>query len=502
MTTQLTDAVGTAHAIRDGEVSAREVVEAAIARIEKHDPDLNAVVGRRFDAALAEVQAGLPDGPLCGVPIVIKDLGANVAGLPSTQGSRLFADHVAAEDSELVARYRRAGLVVLGTTNTPELGLNANTEPVLHGSTRNPWASTHSPGGSSGGSAAAVAAGMVPVAHGSDGGGSIRIPAAMCGLFGLKPSRGRVPAKPYTSFLTSPLSVHHALTTTVRDSALLLDIAAGHTYGDAYGAPGPDRPYVEQVGLPPGPLRIGWTVDTANDTVSTDPQCAAAVERMVALCADLGHELVPLPLDVDAGAVAATNGTLMAASLATTVDRRLAELGRELRDEDVEPFTHVLLDHGRSLTAAQLMEALRVAQETGWRRRRVGQRLDRAGAASGRHAGARVDMVDADRESRSVGVGVVSDHLRKPERRTPLGGHRRADDARGVPDDERHLLLGRQLRRDDEITLVLPVGRVDDHHHPPGGQRRERTLNLLGRRTTRLPHEVISSRLPTRRRPP
>jgi amidase len=367
MTTQLTDAVGTAHAIRDGEVSAREVVEAAIARIEKHDPDLNAVVGRRFDAALAEVQAGLPDGPLCGVPIVIKDLGANVAGLPSTQGSRLFADHVAADDSELVARYRRAGLVVLGTTNTPELGLNANTEPVLHGSTRNPWAPTHSPGGSSGGSAAAVAAGMVPVAHGSDGGGSIRIPAAMCGLFGLKPSRGRVPAKPYTSFLTSPLSVHHALTTTVRDSALLLDIAAGHTYGDAYGAPGPDRPYVEQVGLPPGPLRIGWTVDTANDTVSTDPQCAAAVERMVALCADLGHELVPLPLDVDAGTAAAANGTLMAASLANTVDRRLAELGRELRDDDLEPFTHVLLEHGRTLTAAQLVEALRVAQETGWR---------------------------------------------------------------------------------------------------------------------------------------
>lgn len=186
------DAVGTAAAVRSGEVDARAVVEDAIACIERLNPEYNAVIHTRFDRALEEVDAGLPDGPLRGVPVLIKDLGTDVAGLPSTGGSRLFAEGLAARDSELVTRYRRAGMVVLGSTNTPELGLNASTEPALFGPTRNPWSTAHSPGGSSGGSAVAVASGMVPVAHASDGGGSIRIPSAACGLFGLKPSRGRV----------------------------------------------------------------------------------------------------------------------------------------------------------------------------------------------------------------------------------------------------------------------------------------------------------------------
>lgn len=186
------DAVATAAAIADGETSDRAVIEAAIARIENSNGELNAVIHTRFDEALAEVDAGLPDGPLRGVPVLVKDLGTEVAGLPASGGSRLFAEDVATRDSELVQRYRRAGMVVLGTTNTPELGLNASTEPALYGPTHNPWSPAHSPGGSSGGSAAAVSAGMVPVAHASDGGGSIRIPSAACGLFGLKPSRGRV----------------------------------------------------------------------------------------------------------------------------------------------------------------------------------------------------------------------------------------------------------------------------------------------------------------------
>jgi len=207
---------------------------------------------------------------------------------------------------------------------------------------------------------------MVPVAHGNDGGGSIRIPAAMCGLFGLKPSRGRVPTKPYATLLASPVSAHHALTTTVRDSAVLLDVTAGHAPGDAYGAPGPDRSYAEQVGLPPGRLRIGWAVDTPNG-VPTDPQCAAAVERAAGLCADLGHQVVQVALDFDANAVAAAGGTIMAASLPGTIDRRLAQLGRELRDDDLEPFTRMLLEHGRTMTAAQMVEAFVVAQEAGWR---------------------------------------------------------------------------------------------------------------------------------------
>ena len=367
MTAQLTDAVGIAQSIREGAVSAQEVVEQAIAAIEKLDPELNAVVSTRFERALAEVDSGLPDGPLRGVPILIKDLGTDVAGLPSTQGSRLWADAVADRDSEVVARYRRAGMVVLGRTNTPELGKNTSTEPRLFGPTRNPWDTSRSAGGSSGGSAAAVSSGMVPVAHGNDGGGSIRIPSALCGLFGLKPSRGRVPARPYIGALTSPVSVHHALTTTVRDSAVLLDIVSGTAPGDAYAAPTPARSFAEQAGTPPGRLRIGVAAATPGGVIPTDAACVQAVERAARLCAELGHEVTTVALDFDFPAVAAAGGAIMAGSLPSTVDRRLAELGRELRDDDLEPMTRMLLDQARTMTATQLVEALRVCEETGWR---------------------------------------------------------------------------------------------------------------------------------------
>ncbi|MER6901365.1 amidase family protein, partial [Amycolatopsis sp. NPDC000740] len=206
-------ALDTAAAIRRGDLSAREAAEQAIARIEEANPRLNAVVGRRFEAALAEIDAGLPDGPLTGVPFLVKDLGTEVAGLPATQGSALFAPTVSTVDSELIRRYKRAGLVILGTTNTPEFGLNASTEPQLHGPTHNPHDLSRSPGGSSGGSAAAVAAGLVPAAHATDGGGSIRIPSAMCGLVGLKPSRGRTTGAPDAGTLAAPVSVAHAVTT-------------------------------------------------------------------------------------------------------------------------------------------------------------------------------------------------------------------------------------------------------------------------------------------------
>jgi amidase len=360
------DAIGTAELVRNGELAARDVVEEAIRRIEKHNPELNAVVATRFDEALAELDRGLPDGPLRGVPTLVKDLEADVAGLPRTGGSRLFAEARATRDSEVVARYRRAGMVVLGTTNSPELGKNASTEPVLHGPTRNPWNPAHSTGGSSGGSAAAVAAGMVPVAHGSDGGGSIRIPASMCGLFGLKPSRGRVPTWPYSGALASPVTAHHALTTTVRDSALLLDVVAGPVPGDALGAPTPDRSFLEQVGRPPGRLRIGWVTAVPGD-VPVHPDCSAAVARAAALSRDLGHEVTEVTLAYDPSSVMAASGTIMAASLVATVDRRLAELGRDLRDDDLEPFTRMLLEHGRTISGVQVVEALRAAQEAGWR---------------------------------------------------------------------------------------------------------------------------------------
>jgi amidase len=361
-----TDAVATAEAVRSGRVSAREVVTEAISRIEKHDPELNVMVAERFEAALAEVDAGLPDGPLRGVPTLIKDLGMQVAGLPATRGSRLWADDVRETDSELVRRYKRAGMVVLGTTNTPELGKNASTEPLLHGPSHNPWSTDHSTGGSSGGSAAAVAAGLVPVAHGNDGGGSIRIPASMCGLFGLKPSRGRVTAWPDPGVLAAPLSVHHALTQTVRDSALLLDIAAAHLPGAAVGVPAPDGSFADEVGRPPGRLRIGLVL-TRPDGGRVDPVVVRAATDAARLCEELGHEVEEVELGHDHELSTRSFGVSMGISLVAQVDQRLAELGRELREDDLEPFTRAMYDnYRRTLTPTSVHDALCGVQATAW----------------------------------------------------------------------------------------------------------------------------------------
>ncbi len=359
------DAVELARQIRDGEVSAREVTESRIARIEELDPALNAVIETRFEPALDEIDRGLPAGPLTGVPMVVKALGADVAGLSTTSGSRLFAGDVADRDSELVRRYRAAGVVVLGLTNTPELGLNGSTEPALHGVAHNPWDHTRTPGGSSGGSAAAVAAGMVPVAHGNDGGGSIRLPAAMCGLFGLKPSRGRVSSAPYPSSLSRAISVQHALTTSVRDSALLLDIGSRPFSGDAFGAVGPRNTFLAATLEDPAPLRIGLVTELRNGP-PTDPRRVEATLEAARLCESLGHHVVELSAPWDTAVAAATGGTLMGAATVATVEDRLAALGRDLAPDDLEPFTLVLLEHYRGLTAADLARALSQAQRLGW----------------------------------------------------------------------------------------------------------------------------------------
>lgn len=359
------DAMATAAAIRSGEVSAREVVEDAIARIEKHAA-LNAVVAERFEQALAEVEAGLPAGPLRGVPTLIKDLGLQVAGLPLTRGSRLWDGDVQAVDSELVRRYRAAGMVVLGMSNSPELGKNASTEPLLHGATRNPWAPTHSPGGSSGGAAAAVSAGLVPVAHGNDGGGSIRIPASACGLFGLKPSRGRVTSYPVAGMLAAPLSVNHVLTRSVRDSAVLLDLSSAPLHGDAFAAPTPSSPFVEQAALAPLRLRIGLAVERA-DGGEVSPEVVAAVRSVAGLCEELGHVVEDAPFVHDAELVMSGFATLMGVSLLAEVEHRLEVLGRELRDDDLEPFTRMIHDHYlATMTPVQVYDANAAVQQAGW----------------------------------------------------------------------------------------------------------------------------------------
>ncbi len=284
------DATAQAALVRGGEASANELVEAAIRRVERLNPPLNAVVTTMFEEARATVSGGRLRGPFAGVPFLLKDLGALYAGVPTSAGSKFTQHFVPDHDSALVARLKGAGLVVIGKTNTPEFGIQPTTEPLLFGPCRNPWDPGRSTGGSSGGSAAAVAAGLVPMAHASDGGGSIRIPASCCGLFGLKPTRARISSGPDAGDSMSGLVVEHAVTRSVRDSAALLDATAGPMPGDPYPAPPQARPFVEEVGADPGILRVAFSTRTlAGEDVHED--CEAAARDATALCSDLGHEV-------------------------------------------------------------------------------------------------------------------------------------------------------------------------------------------------------------------
>jgi amidase len=357
------DATGLAGAIRAGDVSAVEVVDAAVARIEMVDPLVHAMVAERFDEARKEAAGPLGDGPFAGVPYVVKALGAQVTGLPTSRGSRLWADDVATSDSLAVARARAAGVVVLGMTNTPELGKNGSTEPLFHGPTRNPHDLSRSPGGSSGGSAAAVASGMVPVAHGNDGGGSIRIPSAACGLFGLKPSRGRVPNTPFLEAFSYPVGCTHSLTRTVRDSAALLDAVAGPAPGDAVAVAQRTRPFLDEVGPDAGRLRIGFTCVTARG-VTADADLVDAVARTAAACESLGHDVEEASFTYDDEAANGALAAVMSVNVADAVDARLAQLGRELRDDDLEPFTRVLYDGGRAMPGTTVIGALQQLERT------------------------------------------------------------------------------------------------------------------------------------------
>src|SRR6185369_9512325 len=272
------------------EVKPIELIDAAIERIERINPAINAVVTPMFDSARDAASGKLPDGPFTGVPFLLKDLLASYAGVRMTSGSAFLHDFVPTHDSELVARYKRAGLIVVGKTNTPEYGIMPTTEPALFGPSRNPWDVTRATGGSSGGSAAAVASGMVPFAHGNDGGGSIRIPASCCGLFGLKPTRARNPLGPDFGDMFSGLVAEHALTRTVRDSAALLDATSGPDVGDPYHAPAPARPFLHEVGVEPRKLRIAVATSTPSGS-PLHPDCVAAVKDAAKLCSDLGHNV-------------------------------------------------------------------------------------------------------------------------------------------------------------------------------------------------------------------
>jgi len=367
------DAIGQAGAVRDGQVSARELVQAAIAKIEAHDGELNCVVHPRFERALAEIDTIPADAPFRGVPILLKDLGWRQAGEPYSAGSRVYDGLAVEEDGHGVARLRAAGFVVLGRTNTPEFGSTITTEPVAFGPTRNPYELGHSAGGSSGGSAAAVAAGMVAVATASDGGGSIRIPAAFCGLVGLKPTRGRSSFAPTQGEGWNGFSCPGFVTRTVRDTAAALDLVAGYVPGDPYDAPALPRPLAEEVGADPGRLRVGFVTAHPRGDVPADPDLTEAVTRAAALLEALGHEVSPGgPRALGEPDFPRHFGAIVADNLAAQVMSIGATRGRPVELTELEPRNAAMVRTARGrgaadhLLAAQWIDGFRRRMAAWW----------------------------------------------------------------------------------------------------------------------------------------
>ena len=350
------DATAQAEAVRGRTVSAAELTEAAIARVEALNPTINAVIHTTYDAArdrAAAVDAGTVDGPLAGVPFLLKDIGANQAGLPYWVGNRLLhdLDHRAEADTVLGARFRQAGLITLGKTNLPELGTCPATQPLSFGPTRNPWDLDRSPAGSSGGSAAAVASGMVSVAHANDGGGSTRLPASWCGLVGLKTTRGRVANPLNTSRLVSELVV----TRTVRDTAAVLDAVVGPVPADLHALPAPAAPYVDELGAEVPPLRVALL--TTGGGYEVDPACVAGAEAAARVLESMGHSVEPVDDEVLLGEASQVNGRLWMAGIA----RRIAGLGelvgRPLTADEVEPYNWTAAERGASMLAVDWLAA-------------------------------------------------------------------------------------------------------------------------------------------------
>ncbi len=355
------DGLGLAALVRSGQVSATELLDAAASRITALNPALNAVIRRRDEAARREAAQIDPAAPFCGVPFLVKDLVATLAGEPTGQGTGLLGQLAMPQDSTLVQRWRAAGLLILGRSNTPEFGLTPYTEPRATGPTRNPWSLAHTPGGSSGGSAAAVAARMVPLASGGDGGGSIRIPASCCGLFGLKPSRGATPTGPVLGTLWQGLAVEHVLSRSVRDSAALLDATAGADPGAPWAAPALGGPLQPALARPPGPLRIAFSHrPLLGHTVHAD--CLAAVQDVAMLLQSLGHAVEEAAPAVDRAALEPAFVTVLAAETAADIAQLQLLLGRRLAPSHFEPATAALALLGRSMRAAELALAQRTLQ--------------------------------------------------------------------------------------------------------------------------------------------
>lgn len=358
------DALGLADLVKRGEVSPPELAEEAIARIEKHNGTLNAVVFTAFDEA-RERSGDLPEGPFKGVPFLLKDILGDMAGWPTTQGSAFLKNYRAPVNSELTNRFLAAGLNPLGKTNVPEIGTMPVCEPHFYGPARNPWNTEHTPGGSSGGSAACVAAGIVPVAHANDGGGSIRIPASSCGLVGLKPTRMRNPCGPVLGDVMAGLVEEHIVSRTVSDTAAMLDATAGPDVGRPYDAPPAAASWLEECKRDPDRLRIALTTKNMRTGAPYHPECRTAVENAAKLCEALGHEVVETGPPVDPEMFADAFTGMWVAHASAALDGFAIMAGKVLKREEFEPFTWALYEAGKQITGPQYIMARTFVQMAG-----------------------------------------------------------------------------------------------------------------------------------------
>ena len=358
------DALGLADLVRKRAVKPEELLDEAITRTEKANPTINAVVLKHYDEARAQIARGLPQGPFTGVPFLLKDLHLLLDGTVTTFGSAYYRGNKADHNSTLTERYLAAGLVIFGKTNSPEFGLSTSTEPHLYGPTRNPWNIEHSAGGSSGGAAAAVAAGFVPVANASDGGGSIRIPAAACGLFGMKPTRGRTPMGPDRGEGWSGMSISHVVSRSVRDSAAMLDATHGNAPGDPYDAPAYTGSYLSEVTAEPGRLRISFTTRRPNGT-PCHKDVVAAIEATAKLLADLGHHVEEAEPEIDVQEMATHQITIIGANVAFALRSRAAQIGREASQDDIEVFTRLIAENSATRGSADYAGAILYMHQMG-----------------------------------------------------------------------------------------------------------------------------------------
>ncbi len=354
------DAVALAKLIKDGDVQSIELLETAVARAQEINPQINAIVTPMHELAREAARNAIPDGLLAGVPFLIKESAA-YAGVRHASGARILANFKAEVDSEMVRRYKQTGLIIFGKTNMSEFGLLPTTESFLFGPCHNPWELNRTPGGSSGGAAAAVAAGIVPAAHGADGGGSIRIPAACCGLFGLKPTRARTPKGPGVGDSISGLVIDHVISRSVRDSAALLDVTAGAALGDPYWAPPQKRPFLQEANTPPGQLKIGIMTEAMGGT-AVHPDCVAAAEDVAKLCADLGHHVQEVTLPIDGQQLTEAFIVMWAAGCAWGVQAIAHQSGFPPMPEMHEPVTWALYQMAQQHNGGQYLLAVQAIQ--------------------------------------------------------------------------------------------------------------------------------------------